>query len=751
MKGLVTDSAEAFMELERGVHAALEMYSNVHRGSGQYSMVSTALFDQAREIVLEHLGLDKHTYVTVFCTPQRLETLIAQLKPLGGLLNTLTEKIPPNPPLGKGGTEGTYHTVSSRDVGLPLGIRALAVARKALPKGIPFQTGGGVVKLVNPHSVVWADAPDKFEAGTPNIVNAIAFAKALQLIEYCGHDVFKKQIDGAATATAAQILYQDEFLQYSGTDLLRELRKTLVGRDVRVPTAEGERSYINLDNAASTPTFAPIWDVVCQTWRQPVPVQQEIVREVKHICAKFLGAPLEEYTLIFTSNTTEALNLVAQSLAGDFVEDTEPVVLNTLLEHHSNELPWRYLSGVSLIRLTVNDEGFIDLDDLEYLLKEYNQDYAHGEKRIRLVAVCGASNVLGIFNDIQAITKIAHTYGARVLVDGAQLVAHRSISMVQDGIDYLAFSGHKMYAPFGSGALVFRKGLLNITELEKMKTSEEENVVGIAAMGKAMTLLQRIGMNIIQDEERILTRRALCDLADIPGIKIFGLHDPDSPKFHCKGGVIVFSLTSTPHNLAAKEFAEQGGIGVRNGCFCAHLIVKHLLRISPFRAFVGEVLSTLASGRPGDLLPGLVRVSFGIENDECDVNHLMQVLEKIASAPRSSVNRLIASTHNGTPFVPHTGMRETLFGKFLENCHTLLSRWSIGITSKSRFHFYHQLNEEVHRRKKEGGLENVYSLRATIYRRAPEHPEKNYKRCLSPDALGLYGDNNLPTNHGDFL
>ena len=179
MKGSETDS-EFLMELERGVHAALEMYSNIHRGSGQYSMVSTALFEQARNIVLEHLGLDSDGYVTIFCTPQRAEHLKAQLKP------------------------ASYHTVSSQDIGLPLGIRALAVERKGLPKGIPFQTGGGVVKLVNPNSVVWADAPDRFEAGTPNIVNVIAFAKALQLTEHFGDNVFKGQAHQTTTASCNQ-------------------------------------------------------------------------------------------------------------------------------------------------------------------------------------------------------------------------------------------------------------------------------------------------------------------------------------------------------------------------------------------------------------------------------------------------------------------------------------------------------------------------------------------------------------------
>ena len=631
-----TGHAGALAELERGVHAALETYSNVHRGTGHFSMVSTALFEQARDIVLEYLGLDEASYVVVLCTPRRSEILKAQLKP------------------------GSFHIVSSQDIGLPLGITALAVERGALPKGVPFETGGEVIKIVSPNSVVWADAPHKFEAGTPSIVNVIAFAKALRVIQRFGSDSFKGRGDGVTTAT--EILYQDELWGYSGNELLLELRKALVGRDVRVPTAEGERSYINLDNGASTPTFSPIWDVVRQTWRQPEAVQLEIVREVKEILAEFLGAPLDEYDIIFASNTTEALNIAAQSLGGDSEEDTEPVVLNTLLEHHSNELPWRFTPGLSLIRLSVDDEGFVDLNELEGLLRAYNHDHAHGKKRIRIVAVSGASNVLGSFNDIQAISRIAHNYGARILVDGAQLVAHRRVQMEEYGIDYFAFSGHKVYAPFGSGALVVRRGLLSFdtAELAKIKASGEENVVGIAAMGKAITLLQRVGMDMIEHHEKALTQRALRGLSRIPGIEIYGVRDPDSPRFHRKGGVIVFSLNRVPHNLVAKELAEQGGIGVRNGCFCAHLISKYVLKIHPLRARGADLGLTLIPGFTSIVLPGLVRVSFGIENDVNDVDTLIQVLEKIASSPRSLVNILIAFMHNGTPFLPHTEVQDQM-------------------------------------------------------------------------------------------
>jgi len=393
----------------------------------------------------------------------------------------------------------------------------------------------------------------------------------------------------------ADILYHDELGNYAGRDLLEELKKMLIGRGVCVPTAAGERTYVNLDNGASTPTFTPIWNAVRQTWHQPRPVQQAIIHEVKSICAGFLGAPPEAYDVIFVSNTTEAINLVAGSMQAETEPGIMPVVLNTLLEHNSNELPWRVIRGSSLVRLPVDREGFIDLDELETVLRTYNQDKQHGKQRIILVAVSGASNVLGTFNDLAEISRIAHRYGAQVLVDAAQLVAHRPTEMEKWEIDYLAFSAHKTYAPFGSGALVARKGLLNLgsDELTVIRSSGEENVGGVAALGKALVLLQRIGLDVIQEEEQTLIVRALHGLAQIPGLTIYGIQDPDSPQFAHKGGVIIFSLKSFMSTRVAQKLAEQGGIGVRAGCHCAHLLVKHVLNIPPWQARFQSLIVTL--------------------------------------------------------------------------------------------------------------------------------------------------------------
>lgn len=619
----------AFLELEGATERALETYANIHRGSGQNAMVTTALFERARDIVLNYLGLNDGRHRVVFCTPRTALYLRAQIGP------------------------GRCRVLSSEEIGLPLGVRALATEKKALPRGTPIQSGGGTAKMVSPDSVVWAGGPDKFEAGTPGIINAIAFAKALQITRALGSEVFRT--NGEATLTAEEILNGDRLSDCSGLELRRELGKARLGRNAQVPTSEGARPCTNLDNGASTPTLSPIWDVVRRTWSQPYPVRRDLVKRVREICAGFLGAPLEEYDIVFAGNATEAINLVAQSI-GDSERDGQTVVLNTMLEHNSNELPWRGMPGVRLVRVPVDDEGFADLSRLEELLAEYNEREAHGRQRVRLVAVSGASNVLGTCNDIQEISGIAHRYGARVLVDAAQLIAHCQIEMKRCGIDYLAFSAHKMYAPFGSGALVARRELLHFdpAELALIRESGEENAVGIAALGKAMLLLQRVGLDVIEDKERALTLRILRGLARIPSVRVYGVQNPESPRFRRRSGLISFSLEGVPHNLVAKELAERGGIGVRTGCFCAHLLVKRLLKIHPLRAKAADLGLKLFPRFMSAVLPGLIRVSVGLENDEHDVDHLIETLAAIALESRTAADRLIASLHNGTPFLRRT-------------------------------------------------------------------------------------------------
>ncbi|MFX0079198.1 MAG: aminotransferase class V-fold PLP-dependent enzyme [Candidatus Hermodarchaeota archaeon] len=644
----------AHAELEQSVHTALKTYSNVHRGSGHNSMVTTGLFERARDVILEFMNLDKEQYMIVFGSPMRLDSLERHF------------------------VSNQIQRISSRDIGLPLGIGALAIERRALPKGALLQMGGGTVNMVYSKSVIWANPPARFEAGTPSIINAIALAKGLQLIRHFDRNTF--EIPGSPILTAQEILYKDEFERFSGMELLQKLRLSLVGHDVNVPTIDGDQPYSNLDNAASTPTFEPIWQVAKQILWQPQNVHRDIILRVKEICAEFLGAPLNDYDLLFTSNTTEAINIVAQYLVRDLDDGSTPVILTTLQEHNSNELPWRYISGVSVRRASIDDEGFLNFDKLEHMLREYNQMRRYGAKRIRIVAVSGASNVLGSIFDIQAISQLVHRYGARLLVDGAQVVAHRHISLSELDIDYFAFSGHKVYAPFGSGALVVKRELINPNsdDISKIKVSGEENVVGIATLGKALILLQRIGMDVIEEWERMLTHRMLEGLTQLPDVEIFGVKNPNSPRFNRRGGIIAISLKKVPHNLVAKELAEWGGIGIRNGCFCAHLLVQRILRIHPVRIFAARIFLHVLPKLTNLLLPGLIRVSFGIETNESDVDRFIQTLRLIDQAPRSRANRLFASTHNGTIFLPKTQTQNRMIA-FTQNIMNAVYSFDKGI------------------------------------------------------------------------
>jgi selenocysteine lyase/cysteine desulfurase len=627
-----TDYSKAITKLEEVIFRALQTYSNVERGSGQFSQITTALVEESRKVVLQHMQLSNDDYIVIFCTPRWAGELKAQLMPK------------------------TYFMLSSCDMGLPIGLVALVVKKTSLPKGIPSQTGGGMIKLVSANSLVLADIPERFEAGTPAIINIIAFAKALQIINQFGFNPFQFADNHEEIKPVDDILFIDNIIDIEGHNLLKALQQSVIGKNIKVPVLNGQRTYTNLDNAASTPTFAPIWETVCKTLCQPRQIQQQIISSVKDICSGFLGAPLSEYDIIFCSNTTEAINIAVQNFDCKQHTDIEPVVLNTTLEHHSNELPWRFSKKAKLIRLPVNNDGIFDLKQIQQILIDYNQKKLHGKQRITLLAISGASNVLGTYNDIKTAAKLAHQYNAQILVDSAQLVAHRKVSLTDEDIDFFAFSGHKMYAPFGSGALISRRKFLNFqpAELAKIKASGEENIIGIAAMGKAMNLLQRVGMDIIQNEESQITHYTIERLSKIEGLTIFGLQDFDSPEFVQKGGIVSFKLKNVPHNLVAIELAEIGGIGVRTGCFCAHLITKQLMGITSFRGKVAEISLKLFPSTNTAALPGIVRISLGIENDEHDIDHFIDTLQKITSSERSGYTKFLEYMQNGVLVLPIT-------------------------------------------------------------------------------------------------
>lgn len=233
--------------------------------------------------------------------------------------------------------------------------------------------------------------------------------------------------------------------------------------------------------------------------------------------------------------------------------------------------------------------------------------------------------MLGSFNNLAEIGRISHKYGAQLLVDAAQLVAHSPVNMAKCGIDFLAFSGHKVYTPFGCGALVVIKGLLRFStvEMEFINSSCKENAGGIAVLGKALVLLHRIGMEVIREEEKKLTGKVLHGLAQIAKIQTFGITDLISSKFAKRSGVIVFSQKGKVSDGVTKKLAEQGGIGVRWGCQCTHILEKHILGVGPKLELFQRIIVTLF---PRLRLPGVVRVGLGMGNSEEEIETLIRVL-----------------------------------------------------------------------------------------------------------------------------
>lgn len=590
-------------DLESRVEKALETYSGVHRGNGCFSEVTTKMYEHAREIILAFLGLDPEKYLIVFCS--------------GYASKMIEQQLPSN----------SLKVLKSNDLGLPFGLYAVAIRKSDLSGKIPFLTGGGVARMVSKSYIIWADQTQKFEAGTPPVMHAIAMAAALQIIQKNGAGSFRDKNESASV----QELFYDFYPEKKGQLLLNELENTRMGLNIKVPSVNGPVPYRHFDGAASTQTFASVWNAVKTAWQMPASRYNGVISEVKTILSGFLDASSEEYEMIFTGNTTESVHICAQMLHHEF--DDNMVVVNTIMEHNSNELPWRNIPGSQIIRMPVDSEGYIDTLLLENILKQYNTECHFGKKRIRLVSITGASNVLGTYNDLKAVSTLAHKYGARILVDAAQMIAHRPIYIENWGIDYLAFSGHKVYAPFGSGVLIVRKNLIpqNYSSLEEITKSGRENISGIVAIGKAISLLRRVGMELIEEKERILTSRMLEGLATIKDVTVYGTTDPHSPKLLHKGGIIAFKIKSMKHQKTSGLIADNGGIGLRFGCFCTHMFIKHLLKASKTVITLQYIVFNIAP-RLSHMIPGLMRVSMSIGNQPEDVDHFITLLRNVVES-----------------------------------------------------------------------------------------------------------------------
>ena len=340
--------------------------------------------------------------------------------------------------------------------------------------------------------------------------------------------------------------------------------------------------------------------------------------------------------MIFGKNATEAIN----KLAFRYPLARRSVVLSTLMEHHSNDLPWR--GRATVVRARVTRDGRLDEEDFGRLLDAYGD-------RVALVTVSGASNVTGFVQPIHRLARKAHAVGARILVDASQLAAHRRIDVKPDTdpehLDFVALSAHKMYAPFGTGALigsrdVFLQGapeyqgggtveIVTDDEVHWAGVPDREeagspNVVGAVAMAVAARTLTAAGMEGIERHESALTTYALDRLRSVPDICFYGETDPR--RTDDRIGVVSFNLGGFHHALVAAILAYEGGIGVRNGCFCAQPYVMRLLGLGAADQARWR-RAQLAGDKTGR--PGMVRVSFAAYNTSEDIEALVEMLHRI--------------------------------------------------------------------------------------------------------------------------
>ncbi|MDW8035365.1 MAG: SufS family cysteine desulfurase [Candidatus Korarchaeum sp.] len=336
----------------------------------------------------------------------------------------------------------------------------------------------------------------------------------------------------------------------------------------------------------------------------------ELYERAHETLAKFINAEAEE--IIFTSNTTDAINIVAWGWALWNVKRGERIV-TTELEHHSNMLPWRLvakLTGCEVAYVSVDEEGLLRMEEAERLIDE----------RTRLVAISGMSNVTGFIPDVERFVKLAREVGALVLLDGAQMVPHIPVDVKKLDADFLAFSGHRC-GPTGTGVLYGRKEVLEEMEpakpgggtiedvtLEGQSWAElpwkheggTPNIAGGIGLAAAAEYLMRVGMERVRDHEIALMRRALKVLPEAEDLVLYGPRD-----LRRRGGIVAFNVRGIdPHMVGA--LLDARGIAVRTGLHCAHPLHRKL-------------------GAP----QGTVRASFYLYNTEEEVDTLAEELKEI--------------------------------------------------------------------------------------------------------------------------
>lgn len=376
-----------------------------------------------------------------------------------------------------------------------------------------------------------------------------------------------------------------------------------------------------LDNAATTQKPNQVIDVISDYYRNSNAnihravhtlgnEATEMYEGARGKIASFINASPRE--VIFTRNATEAINLVAFSFGAGLKKGDE--IITTLMEHHSNIVPWQMLesNGVKVRYVDVDEEGNLKLD-------QYNEFVNENTK---IIAVAHASNVLGTINPVSSIAKIAHDAGALLVVDGAQGAPHMPVDVHALDADFYAFSGHKMLGPTGIGVLYGRRNLLEgmqpflrggdmIKEVYTTHTTFNDlphkfeagtpNIADTIGFGAALDYLANIGMENVLRHERALTKYALEKLSGINGLKIYGPLDTSM-----RTGAVSFNLADI-HSHDVASILDDEGIAIRSGHSCA----------MPLMTRLG--------------VPSVARASVYIYNTKEEIERLADALEKAAS------------------------------------------------------------------------------------------------------------------------
>lgn len=418
----------------------------------------------------------------------------------------------------------------------------------------------------------------------------------------------------------------------------------VIGTKDSIELPDGKKTrVVLLNNAATTPPFEATVKTVDEylltygaLHRGAGPhanITFQKAEEAMTILRKFLNLS-DDQSLVFTQNTSSAINLFVRLLK----LTADDVVITTVIEHTSNNLPWRYNSPAKSVYVKAFDDGSLDYADLKQRVEE-------NAGKLKVITITGASNLTGYIPDIKRIADLAHKYGALLFVDAAQLAPHRQIDMQAQGIDALAFSAHKVYAPYGLGVLALSKKILDTEPVEPgggsidmisennivwaPPTSRHQtgtwNVTGIIAAATSCSILMETGWDAIVSHEKSLVHYAAKQLTSVPGLTLY----VPSEKYlkEDRIGTFPFNLEGYHHALLSTVLEKEFGIETRAGAICNHRLVRRWAKVDDQQQ--KEIEEKI---KAGDRLAsyGMVRASLAIHNTKKDIDALVTALHILA-------------------------------------------------------------------------------------------------------------------------